>query len=169
MRKLLIAVVALALAAPAAAGGFATVGVSPLPSADSSVWTPTLIVRAHGRTPVDGVRPVITIRREDRPSQLLEFAAEPTGARGEYSARVEFPGPGLWSFTIHDGYSQTHTFKPVRIGAAAAPAANPGRPPGGAGVEPWALAAATATLGAAVLLLLFVWRGRSPSTPASVR
>lgn len=155
MRILVPAALAvLLLAAGAQAGGFATVGIAPLPSGDEAVWAPTLTVKAHGRTPVDGVQPVISIWRQDEPSQLLEVAATPTGRPGEYAARVEWPGPGVWSYAVHDGYSQTHTYKPVEITAGAV-----GRT--GASV-PWA-AWAAAVLAAALVLALLVRRLVRPS------
>ena len=120
MRKL-IAVIAVALvAAPAAvAGGWATVGVTPLPSGDDSDWNVTLMVKQHGRTPLDGVQPSITIRNAGS-GETKSFAATPTGTPGEYSARVVFPSDGTWAYEVYDGFTQyggaqTHTFAPVTI------------------------------------------------------
>jgi hypothetical protein len=116
MRKL-VAVLAAALAvAPAAgAGGFATVGVTPLPPEDGSGWTVVLMIKQHGRTPLDGLRPSITIRNPDT-GTTKTYAARPTGNRpGEYTATVVFPSDGTWSYVIDDGFTRTHTFAPITI------------------------------------------------------
>jgi hypothetical protein len=120
MRKL-IAVAAVALvAAPAAfGGGWATVGVTPLPSGDDSDWNATLMVKQHGQTPLDGVQPSITIRNAGS-GETKTFAATPTGTPGEYRARVVFPSDGTWAYEVYDGFTQyggaqTHTFAPVTI------------------------------------------------------
>jgi hypothetical protein len=122
MRKLLcVLTLALALvAAPAAgAGGFATVGLSSLPAgtAAGETWTVDLKVLAHGRTPVDGIAPLVRITGGD--GQTREFAARPTGETGVYRADVVFPREGTWRYEVWDGYTQTHTFKAVAIGTPA--------------------------------------------------
>lgn len=124
MRKLVLAGVAAALALPAAAGGggWATVGVAPLPpdgAGPGARWTPTLTVLQHGRTPLDGVQPVVTIRNPGT-GATRSFRATPTGEPGQYRAEVVFPAEGSWAYAIEDGFSRTHTFAPIRIGAARA-------------------------------------------------
>lgn len=166
MRTLLIAAaVALATAVSATAGGYATVGVSPLPSGDSTTWTPTLTVKAHGVTPVDGAAPVVTIENPAT-GATMTFPARPTGSPGEYRATVEFPGAGTWEYTVQDGYEgQVHTFPPVEIGAAAAGAATASGPPSTASSGSWApwlaLAVAVTAAAAAVALGLLRRRGRA--------
>jgi len=122
---------ALALPRPAGAGGFATVGVSSLPDGTKpgATWAVTLTVLQHGVTPLSGVRPVVHIRSADG-ATTRSYAARPAGRPGVYRANVVFPSAGRWSYEIYDGFSQTHTFAPVRIGgsqaaAGAAPAARP--------------------------------------------
>ena len=162
MRTALIAVVALAVAAPAAGGGYATAGVTPLPSGESLVWEPTVTIRAHGVTPVDGLEPVITIQNLDT-GEVRRFQAEPVGSGGEYRFRVEFPGPGTWAYTVMDGYAgQVHTFAPVTVGAAAgsAPRAD------GRELLPWALGGAAA-LAALALLAATARRGRAHRAAAT--
>jgi hypothetical protein len=120
MRKLIaVAVVALAAAPAAFGGGWATVGVSPLPSGDDSDWNATLMVKQHGQTPLDGVQPSITIRNAST-GENETFAATPTGNPGEYRAHVVFPSDGTWRYEVYDGFTeyggaQTHTFAPVTI------------------------------------------------------
>jgi hypothetical protein len=117
MRKLLGVLVAALIVAPAAvAGGWATVGVSPMPPEDGSDWNVVLMIKQHGRTPLDGVQPAITISKNGT-GETKTFAATPTGKPGQYRAKVAFPSDGTWSYVINDGFSRTHTFTPVTIGA----------------------------------------------------
>lgn len=120
MRTLLLAVAgALVLAAPAAAGGFATAGVTPpgggLGAGDT--WNAEITIRAHGVTPMDGLSPYVTISNGETSKR---FDAVPTGRTGVYLAKVVFPSEGTWDYRVYDGYAgQTHTFKPVVIGPGA--------------------------------------------------
>jgi YtkA-like protein len=118
MRKLagLLALATLAFAPAAAAGGWATVGVSPLPPTDGSDWNVTLIIKQHGKTPLDNVTPTITISNDG--GETRTFTASHAGKPGTYRATVDFPSDGTWSYVINDGFSRTHTFAPVTIGAA---------------------------------------------------
>jgi hypothetical protein len=133
--------VAAALIAPstALAGGFATVGVSPPPDRlePGTPWHVELEVLQHGRTPLDGVHPRVIVNRDGNPK---EFRARATGRPGIYTADVVFPSAGTWNFAVDDGFTQTHTFPPIRVGsgdgvtktAAAAPSAG-GADDGGSG------------------------------------
>ena len=54
---------------------------------------------------------------------MKSFTATPTGKTGVYHAVVRFPAEGSYSYEVYDGFTQyggaqTHTFKPVVIGAA---------------------------------------------------
>ena len=71
----------------------------------------------HGRTPLDDVRPTILV---SGPGTSKTFAAEPTGEPGMYRASVVFDKAGRWTYEIDDGFSQTHSYPAVDIGAAAA-------------------------------------------------
>lgn len=135
-------VVALTLAGGASAGGFATVQLSSTPYgiAAGGTWSADLTVLQHGRTPLDGLSPTVTIANG---SQEQTFPAAPTSKPGVYHAEVVFPSAGTWTWTIWDGFTQTHTYAPVVVGSA----------DGGAGgdVEPgWWLAG----IAAAVVLFL---------------
>ncbi len=116
---LLIAVAA-ALAAPATAGagGFATVGVNPLPEGidPGEPWNVELTVLQHGRTPLEGVHPRVIATRG---SERREFAARATDRPGVYSAEVVFPDAGKWKYVVDDGFTQTHSFPPVTVGGGA--------------------------------------------------
>ncbi len=113
MRRIAVAVLALALSAGAAqAGGWATVGLSALPEgrAAGETWTVDLTVLQHGRTPLAGVRPALTIKNRSTGEQR-SFPARPTGETGVYRASVVFPSAGAWTVEAYDGF--------VRYGGAA--------------------------------------------------
>jgi len=159
MKKILLVLAAAAVLVPAAtAGGFATVGLSTLPGDDIAAgvtWSTDLTIKAHGRTPMDGLSPVVRIRNGD---DVREFAAKPTGTTGVYRADVVFPAAGTWAYEIDDGYSQTHTFKPVEVGPVTAPSSFPTVPVGGIALA----------LLLAAALALFLRRSRSAPQPAAI-
>jgi YtkA-like len=134
MKKILLALVAAAVLAPAAtAGGFATVGLGSLPPDDlqaGSTWSVDLTVLQHGRTPLDGVQPAVRLTRADGTSGGT-FAATPTGKPGVYHVDVTFPSAGTWGYEVDDGFTQVHTFKPVEVGTGSDPSSFPALPVGG--------------------------------------
>lgn len=117
-RFLLVLAVLAAVVAPAAgAGGWATVGLSSLPNgtAPGDKWTLDMTVLQHGKTPLAGIAPVLTI--ENGEGVTRSFVGKPTGKTGVYRADVVFPSEGTWSYDVWDDFSQTHTFKAVEIAA----------------------------------------------------
>src|SRR4051812_47902970 len=82
----------LAVASSAAAGGFATVGLSSLPdgTAPGRPWHLTLTILQHGRTPLSDLRPAVRIRRAGG-GRARTFAARPAGRPGVYRVDVVFP------------------------------------------------------------------------------
>jgi len=154
MRRLLaIAALALAAAPGALAGGWATVGLTPLPPDDiqaGDAWTPQVTVLRHGRTPTDGAAPSITISSG---ADTTTIPLEPAGKTGLYSARVVFPHAGTWSYAIDNGLaatgyggSQTTTYEPIVVGSGTSGGF---ALPGG-----WATGAATAMM----LAMLAAWQ-----------
>src|SRR3954468_20731859 len=141
---------ALALPGVAAAGGFATVGLSSLPdsTAPGAPWHVTLTILQHGRTPLASLHPVVRIRSADGRTART-FAARPARRAGVYTADVVFPAAGRWRYAIDDGFSQTHDFAPATIGPA--PPSPPVKASGGANVGAAFAAAAAAGLLAALL------------------
>jgi len=118
--------VAAALLAPstAAAGGWATVGLDPVPTGvgPEQVWQVELTILQHGRTPLEDVHPQVIITRGGTRDV---FPARATSEPGVYRAEVVFPSAGSWRYAVDDGFTQTHTFPPVRVvagGSAKAPA-----------------------------------------------
>jgi hypothetical protein len=122
VRRLLLAVpLALLVLAPSAlAGGWATVGLSSTPAGTQpgNPWVVNLTVLQHGRTPLEGIQPTVTIRNGDAHKT---FAAKPTGEPGVYRASVVFPTAGRWTYEVNDDFvaQQVHTFPAVEIGAPA--------------------------------------------------
>ena len=126
MKKLLLVLAVALVAVPAAsAGGLATVGLSSLPAAGlpaNEDWPLDITVLQHGQTPLAGVTPIVRIR-DDGGKVVKSFTATPTGKTGVYHAVVRFPAEGSYSYEVYDGFTQyggaqTHTFKPIVIGAA---------------------------------------------------
>jgi YtkA-like len=119
VRRLLIAVplLFLALTATAFAGGWATVGLSSTPEGvgPGEPWAVNLTVLQHGRTPLEGLSPSLTIVNGDA---RKTFAAKETKEPGVYRVSVTFPTAGRWSYEVDDGFlsGRPHTYKAVQIG-----------------------------------------------------
>jgi hypothetical protein len=145
MRLLLIAIVlvgALAHAAPAAAGCWATAGLAPPPkgTAAGETWTAEIKILQHGRNPLPdaaNARPTVTILHEASGRKETFTAAPSDPQRGRYEAQVVFPFGGTWKYEVFDDFpashcAQTHTFGSFRIDGPAGPsgAASNGLPLG---------------------------------------
>lgn len=164
---------ALALPAAASAGGWATVGLDPLPGTPRAgePWNVELTLLQHGRTPLEEVEPAITIRPAGG-GDATTFRATETGRPGVYAARVVFPSGGAWSYEVDDGFAARHAFGDVRVtgrAAAAAVGAEETRVAGdGGGSWPWTWVAVVAALAAglgAALLVSRVRRGPRAALP----
>jgi hypothetical protein len=172
MKKLLLvlslAVVAVAVPV-ASAGGWATVGLSSLPPSGlepNQAWPVDITVLQHGQTPLAGVTPIVRIRN-DGGELVKSFTAKPTGKTGVYHAVVRFPGEGTYSYEVYDGFgtyggAQTHTFRPVQIGA------NSGLLGDSFPYLPLGLALALA-LGAAAATVAYRQRRREPEPVTNLR
>ena len=157
MRAFLLAVsAALVLAAPAAAGGWATVGLGPPDSGIGAgdTWNAEVTILQHGVTPLVGVLPVVWISKG---GETHDFPAAPTGKDGVYLAKVKFPSEGSWTYQVDDGFSQTHSFAAVQIGS--------GSGDGGFSIPDWTWGLAAAVGG---LLVLFLIGRRSRPAAAPV-
>jgi hypothetical protein len=157
MRALLLAVsAALLLAAPAAAGGWATVGLGPPASGlgAGDTWNAQMTILQHGVTPLVGVSPVVKITKGGK---TLDFPATPTSKPGVYVAKVKFPSEGSWTYQVDDGFSRTHSFAAVQIG--------PGSD-GGFSIPDWTWVLAAAAAGVIVLDLI-ARRSRPASAPVA--
>lgn len=120
-RTALVLALLVLTASSAQAGGFATAGLAPPPDDISAgdVWDARVTLLQHGVTPLDGVRPSVTIRSG---SEFRTFKATPTGEPGKYVARVTFPTGGDWRYEVDDGFGNggrpAHTFAPITVGGA---------------------------------------------------
>jgi hypothetical protein len=151
MRALIVlSTLALALVATgtAGAGGWASVGIAPLPDGTESggTWRTEITVLQHGRTPLEGLAPVVRITGDDGASH--EFLAMPTEKPGVYDASVVFPASGDWRIAVESGFGDSRlTYGPVSITS----------PSGGEGIRPvptaW-LVALVSSLALASLLVL---------------
>jgi hypothetical protein len=113
-------VCALAMPTLASAGGWASVGFEPLPDGTDAggTWKPTIFVKQHGITPLDGLQPVVMIE-EIGSGESTKFLATAGSEPGEYRADVVFPSAGDWRVTILAGFGDSKvTYGPVAIGEA---------------------------------------------------
>jgi hypothetical protein len=166
-----MAMAGVALAAgPASAGGWATVGLDSVPDGvrPGEPWVVHLTILQHGRTPLEGVEPELTISKE---GATRTFAATPTRRAGVYRASVVFPSAGSWRYVVDDGFSARHSFGPVRVtesGASAKvplAAAVPRAGDGDDGGESWGLALAAALAAGLIAAgLVVLLQRRPPST-----
>lgn len=162
MRRILIGALSAAVLVAtqtAAAGGWATAGLSSMPSSPKSGQVATVEVKilAHGRTPLEGVKPAVALRNM-KTGERRRFAATPSGEPGVYRARVKFPEAGTWRVSVYDGYGsgRAHTFAPISVGAA-----DPG-----SGFPVWilALGLGVALVAGSLALVPRLGRGRVPVT-----
>jgi hypothetical protein len=155
--------VGMALPAAAQAGGWATVGLDPVPGATRAgePQDVELTILQHGRTPLDGLEPAVRVSRAGGGGATV-FRARPAGRPGVYTARVVFPRSGVWSYAVDDGFTARHAFGDVRVASAASTG-------GGAGAGddgdpwPWSLGALAAAAAAGLLTAFAVSRARRGS------
>jgi hypothetical protein len=139
------------------AGGWATVelGEAPHSLAAGKPWHVELIVKQHGITPLDGVRP--SIRIVNAVGVTRSFAARPAGRPGTYVADVRFPSAGTWRARIFDGFTDAMPHRvSLTVGTGPLPA-------GGFPVDQAVMIAIVA------LLFVFGWLAAGDSVPARDR
>jgi hypothetical protein len=167
-RSLFLAPLALLLvllaAIPAAAGGWATVGLDSTPAGvvPGKAWDVNITVLQHGRTPLADVTPIVTIQSG---TVTREFAATPTKRAGVYAAAVVFPSAGRWTYQVDDGFmGQVHTYPPITIaGPPAAAAAAAAKRDGGGIASGWLWGAGGALLLALAIVALDRRRRAQPA------
>jgi hypothetical protein len=157
---LMLVLAVLVPAEVAQAGGWATVELGQPPSGLESgkPWRVELIVKQHGVTPMEGIRPSITILNEEGAERT--FAARPTQRVGHYVADVRFPGAGVWAARISDGFTDAVPHRISRLIVA--------EPGGGGAPEPFPWAQAIML---AIVALLFIggWIAAGDAAPARGR
>lgn len=160
MTRLLLALTVLLLVpATASAGGWTTVGLDQPPSGVQAGghWNATLTILQHGRTPLDGEKPVLTITNG---TTSKDFPATPGGKTGVYRADVVFPSDGRWRVAVDHGWGVTHRFAPVEVGDSA-PAASAA----GSDDPDWLPAAAIALAVGLLAALAMTMVGRRRTAP----
>lgn len=185
MRKALIGGIvaaALASAAPASAGCWATVGLAPPPDTirAGQAWTAKITVLQHGRNPLPdaaAAAPTLTIANRATGERKTFTAAASDPAAGLYEARVVFPSAGAWTYEVFDDFTswngepapcaQTHSFAAAQIAGPGAgpPADAPAASASAGGLPVWPLVGgALGLLGASLLVLYVVRRHGSRAT-----
>jgi cytochrome c2 len=96
------------------AGGWAVISVDDLPES-AEVGQPltlSFVVRQHGVTLLDGLRPSIVAKSGDTP-----VTTQATSLRnGRYAASLTLPRPGDWSVTINSGFGNSAvTLMPLTV------------------------------------------------------
>jgi hypothetical protein len=155
-----VVVVVVVMTPVAAAGGFATVQLSSVPSDGIEAGTRMAIditVLQHGVTPLAGVTPVFQILDPSSGAIVREETGRPTSRPGVYRVDVSFPRQGTFDFQVVDGFGQTHTYAPFEIVAPV----RSGRPR-------WSLVALAATSLLVASGAAAAWLGlrRRPALPA---
>ncbi len=156
MTRLVLALcVLLLLPATAHAGGFTTVGLDPPAGVGAGdKWNATMTILQHGRTPLDGQTPVLTISNG---KTTKDFTAVPAGEPGVYRATVVFPSNGRWDVAVDHGWNAVHRFAPVDVGGTTPAAAVSGA---GGGDDPAWLPAIGFALAAGLLAAVVTTRVR---------
>jgi hypothetical protein len=113
-----------AITGTAHAGGWATVELGEAPGGlvAGDPWRVELIVKQHGRTPLEGVTPSVKI--DNGEGVVRTFRARPTDRVGTYVAEVRFPSAGTWKTRIYDGFTDAfpHRLSPLTVSPASAAA-----------------------------------------------
>ncbi|WKZ47655.1 MAG: cytochrome c [Anaerolineales bacterium] len=91
---------ALILAVPVLAGGWAVITLDELPSSviAGEPFTVGFMVLQHGKTPMTNLEPVIIARSG---SEKLSFLPAEEGKPGHYAVSLTLPTEGEWEWTIH--------------------------------------------------------------------
>ncbi len=146
--------VALVVPGVAHAGGWATVGFTPLPdgTAAGETWSTEITVRQHGVTPLEGLTPAVRIQKLGS-GKTASFKARETDEPGVYRADVRFASAGEWRLVVDTGWwgeGATVTYGPFTIDSPSPVAAPRSFPT--ATVAVVALLALVAALGAFAVL-----------------
>lgn len=141
-RALLVAAAIALLAAPSAQAKCCALRTPPAPGdlAAGEAWDVRIEVVGQWRESL----PLTLIAWSDSTRKLVSGQARPTGTRGIHLARVVFPAPGVWSYTVSFGGFAGSVYAPLRTVAVA--------PPRSAGFRQDAIVASALT-GAALLLV----------------
>jgi cytochrome c2 len=161
---LVAAVLAVVLASPAFAGGWAVVTLDRLPQGvrAGEAVTVGFTVRQHGLTPVSDLVPPPSIDATNPATgETVRSVAEADGGAGHYTARLVLPSGGEWTWGIRAFGDQVQPMPPMQVAAA-------NRPEDGVGASSLALAALFLAAGLAVLGIVFALRRRAAFAMAAI-
>ncbi|MCC6500911.1 MAG: c-type cytochrome [Anaerolineales bacterium] len=148
---------ALLLAIPVFAGGWAVITLDELPSTVIA-GEPVQIgftVRQHGKTPLVGIDATVTIQTG---FDKLTFIAKEEGLPGHYVAELNFPTEGEWIWEI-DAFGYEQPMPNLRVTGAVTTAAN--LPVAKTEALPTSPVVPLASLTMGALALIFAWRTKS--------
>ena len=152
MKKLMLlaGVLVIALASPAAAGGWAASTLDEPPAAlvagqDHQVG---FMILQHGKTPVNPDQGQVGIRLFDPSSgESLTFPAVQQGPVGHFVSTVNVPTAGAWQWEVLQGWFEPQPLGPIDVvasasaAAGAATAADSSGASSGGRVDGWRIAA----------------------------
>jgi hypothetical protein len=129
LAALAAALLLVALAAPAAAGGWAVTTLDAVPDRFEAGrdYDIGYTIRQHGVTPVDLASTGIRITSADSGKQL-RFDGRKDGAVGHYVARVSFPAAGGWTWEALQDWFAPHQLGKVEVVLAGSTVAAEPRP-----------------------------------------
>lgn len=114
----------LAVAGPAAAGGWAVSTLDSVPVAEPGATVEVgFTIRQHGVTPINPDGAVGIVLRSATGAEEFFFAAEPVGAVGHYVAEVTFPDDGTWSWAVRQGWFADQELGDLELAPVSAPSA----------------------------------------------
>ena len=119
-------VVAILLAFPALAGGWAVITLDELPSnvVAGEPLTVGFIVLQHGVTPMTGLEPTVTAQLSS--TEKIVIDATPEGKLGHYVATLTFPKEGDWEWSIQ-AFTMDQRMPTLTVSAPAASASQPAK------------------------------------------
>jgi cytochrome c2 len=160
----LVALAALAFALPALAGGWAVVTLDELPASvvAGQPLSVSFMVRQHGVRPMEGLSPIIRVRRVGA-MESINVTAEPLGEVGRYAATLTLPSAGTWEWTI-DAFGFPQVMPALAVSAnASAPVSAPAT-----AATAWPMMIGVASLVVAAAALIILARTRRPWAAALV-
>ena len=117
---LLVLAFAIALPGAAHAGGWATVQAAGVPDGVSAGQTfdLELVVKQHGRTPLNDVTPSVQITNQDGDTRT--FTGTHAGRPGTYVVEMAYPTAGTWATQLFDGFTDAtpHRLAPLEVAPA---------------------------------------------------
>lgn len=111
------------LVIPVFAGGWAVIMLDEIPTGvvAGEPLTIGFTVLQHGKTPMEGLDPTITVTSSNSESFMVH--AKPEGETGHYAATLTFPAEGNWTWSIR-AFSMEQVMPALSVAASSATSAN---------------------------------------------